>query len=354
MLVSESSLKKKTKTSENQKGKNVKKLSSVASLLCLLVISIFSPSALGSVPLPVGSEDQLREYALGQVVRGYRGVGAQSLVTIDNKPTWVEATGGSAEEVLDKLFSQEIVFGLSNPNDKVTGNLWLYNRDGRALFYGRTDYTVVDLKEGPPSYNIWMQKIPLLERVSAARLLALNLDGVTTHTEFLEVENGHIQFPSYLAGVDNGILVVYFDDQTEAVYNLWGVEGHAPSVTTEKSASWQIQSHYVVAGNDTTKIVVKFIETMSSPTVLLEDVRAGQTVVFDCLALTYGDNGQYFERPSEVIITKTDGSMSSAPIFTDGQTSLQLEPGSYRLRFTWPTFQKNRQIWYGPDGEGKG
>ncbi len=329
------------------------KFNSIIGWICI-VVSVFSLSAFGSTPLPVGSEDQLREFVLPQVVRGYRNVDAPSMVRIDNRPTWVEVFGNGAEDVLDKLFETEIVFGLSNTNDKVSGGVWLYNKDGKTLFYGHTDYKVSDLKDGPPSYNIWMQNIPLLEGVLIAKLLALNPDGLTTRTEFLKVENGHLQFPPYLAGVENGIIVVRFEGNVEVSFNLWQSEGSKPGAVTE-SAGWQIQSHYVVGGNDSARLTVKFIETSSPPTVLLQDVRAGQTVIFDCLALTYGDNGQYFERPTEVIITKADGSMSSAPIFSDGQTSLQLEPGSYRLRFNWPTFHQNRSIWYGPDsGEGKG
>lgn len=336
------------------------KLSSIiVGLLSLLVISLFNLTAIGSTPLPTGSEDQLREYVLPQVVRGYRVVNSPSLVRVDNQPTWVEVFGNGAEDVLDKLFDTEITFGLSNPNDKVAGNVWLYNKEGKALFYGATNYKLSDLKDGPPSYNIWMQRIPLLEGVLSAKLLALNPDGLTTRTEYLEVEGGRLQFPPYLAGVENGIIVVRFDGDVEVSFNLWQSEGQKPNSVTEKSPAWQIQSHYVIGGNDTTKVVVKFIETSSPPTVLLEEVKAGQTVVFDCLALTYGDNGQYFERPTEVILTKSDGSMSSAPIFADGLTSLQPEPGSYRLRFVWPTFHQNRTIWYGPDsggggGEGKG
>ena len=333
----------------------MKKISSIiVCLFGLLAIGVINQSAFGSTPVPVGSEDQLREYVLPQVVRGYRAVNSPSLVRVDNQPTWVEVFGNGAEDVLDKLFDTEITFGLSNPNDKVFGDVWLYDKDGKALFYGHTDYTVSDLKDGPPSYNIWMRNIPLLEGVLSAKLLALNPDGVTTRTEYLDVENGRLQFPPYLAGVENGIIVVRFEGDVEVAFNLWQSEGQKPGAVIEKSSAWQIQSHYVVDSNDTTKVMVKFIETMSPPTVRLKEVKAGQTVVFDCLALTHGDNGPYFERPTDVILTKSDGSMSSAPIFAEGQTSLQLEPGSYRLRFTWPTFQKNRQIWYGPDGEGKG
>ena len=333
----------------------MKKISSFAvGLLSLLVLCVLNLSAVGSIPLPIGSEDQLREYALPQVVRGYRDVTSMSLVRLDNQPTWVEVYGNGAEDVLDKLFGTEIVFGLSNPNDKVDGHVWLYDADGKALFYGSTSYTVEDLKDGPPSYRIWMQHIPLLGGVSNAKLLALNPDGVTTRTESIDVSNGRIMFQPYLAGVVNGIIAILFKDGTEAVYNLWQNGGNPVDSVPENSPEWQIEGHHVVSGGSSASVTVRFIETYNPPTILLKDVKQGQTVILDCLAMTYADGkGQYFERPTEVIITKSDGSMSTAPIFSDSMTSLKLQPGTYRLRFTWPTFQKSRTIWYG-DSEPQG
>jgi hypothetical protein len=326
------------------------------SLVALFVFGLgtfgATSTTLSNNTLPIGSEDQLREYALGKVVRGSRSVYGRSVTQVDNKPTWVNVKGNNAEEVLSKLFDTEITFGIGNTNDFVEGNVALFDSSDNLIFSGYTQYKVSDLVSGPPQYNIWMREVRLLEGVAWARILALNPDGVTTRTENVQVANGQVIFEPYMAGISNGILEVSFKGGSLSYFNLWEDKAHDPVVGSEFFPEWKIQSHYVVPGNDSVIITVKFVETMFQPTVFLKEVKAGQVVVFDCLALIYPDGMPAFERPTSVIITKDDGSMSSAPISNDSLTSLKLAPGSYRLRFTWPTFREGRMIGYQSNNDG--
>ena len=245
-------------------------------------------TTLSNNTLPIGSEDQLREYALGKVVRGSRSVYGRSVTQVDNKPTWVNVKGNNAEEVLSKLFDTEITFGIGNTNDFVEGNVALFDSSDNLIFSGYTQYKVSDLVSGPPQYNIWMREVRLLEGVAWARILALNPDGVTTRTENVQVANGQVIFEPYMAGISNGILEVSFKGGSLSYFNLWEDKAHDPVVGSEFfPPEWKIQSHYVVTGNDSGTIIVKIVETMSQPTVLLKEVKAGQVVVFDCIALVY-------------------------------------------------------------------
>lgn len=306
--------------------------------------------------LPIKSQDTLREYALGHVVRGFRDVSASSMVGMNNQPNWVEARGSSAEEVLDRLFGAEIVYSLANSNDTIEGRVWLYDAFDNLLFFGSARYTASAIGKVGPSYNIWMQSVPLLEKVSYAEVLVLNPDGVTVrHLNLDTDQKGHLLFNQYLAGVTNGILSVRFQDGSVVTYQLWNPVGEKPATVSESGPSWQIEGHHVYQLTEKDVLLVNFIEPWALPTVLLE-VKANQQVKFDVMGLVQQEVRKSFERPLSFTFTQVDGPWAGAgPIFPDQPTVIQLPgAGKFRIRFEWQNFGKPGMLYAGPDDGGKG
>jgi hypothetical protein len=331
----------------------MKKIISVIALIATMAVTAFAiepPTAI-VVPLPIKSQDVLREYALGKAVSGYRDVSADSMVFVQDQPTWVQVRGNSAEDVLDKLFSTEIVYKLANKLDQITGRVWLYDEFGNLLFYGSSQYFEIDLQKGPgPTYNIWMQSIPILNNVLSAEILVLGEDGKTVRKEQVGItQDGQVQFNAYYSGVTNGILSIKFKDGTLATYNLWAPVANTPSDLSE-SANWKIEGHYVVPPSEKDMIVVDILETWTLPTALI-DCKAGQVIRFNVIGILNINGVTSAERPIRAILTPVGNESWSAgwPMSPDGPTEIKpLVSGQNRVHFEWDKYGKPGMLYTGP------
>jgi len=331
---------------------------SIIGLVAGLALALTSSTASAAgLDLPIGSRDQLREYALGSVVRGFRDVVSPSLVQLDGRPTWIEAIGNGAEDVLDKLLAKNISFSLMNLDDTVHGRIWLYDAQGHLVFWGQSEYTPATLGKEGPSYDIWMQGIraPVVG-VASAEILVLDEDGKTTRTDQVRVENGQPIIYEWMAGVTNGILALKMEDGSVYTFNLWGGHSNEPTTTTESGGNWRISGHHVIPPSPASELLVNFVEVWELPTVLLE-VNSTQLVKFDVLGMVTIDGRNVFERPASIVYTQIDGGAWSGviPILSDSSISVKLPAaGKYRIRFEWKHFGKPNTIYAGPVGDSKG
>ena len=314
----------------------------------------------GAVSLPIGSEDQLREYALDKAVRGYKDVTADSIREVDNSPLFAKVVGNGAEDVLNKLLSIPITFSLANTNDEVRSQVWLYDSEDRLLFYGQSRYKVGTVGKTGSEYSIWMQDVPLLDNVQSAKLFVVNSEGVTVNSKDLRVENGQVIFDPYLAGSINGIMTVMFTDGSESVFDLSNPKSVTPAVVTSSSSNWNIEGHHVIQSSDGDTVLIKFIEFNYLPTVLVT-VKEGQKVVLDVMGAYHNEKGSVtFERPNRVFVSEVGGEGwgGEGGMLPDTSVILpipQNRSGMYRIRFGWENFRQGRRLYDGPnDGEGKG
>ena len=336
----------------------MKKIISVIALIATMAVAVLAiePPTPISVPLPIKSQDVLREYAMSHVVRGFRDVESPSMIYVPGQPTYVEVRGASAEDVLKKLFDKEIVYRLANEGDKITGNVWLYDESDNCVFYGYAQYDITVLQKGPgPEYKIWMQNNPILSNVQSAEIIVLGEDGVTVRKESLTVNlSGQVMFESYYAGAPNGILSVKFKDGTLATYNLWEPVANTPSDLSE-SANWKIEGHYVVPASDKDVVVVDILETWTLPTVLI-DCKVGQKFRFNVLGLVTVNGISSFERPTSVTLTPVGNETwaTVGPMSSDSPTEVTpLVAGKNRVHFGWDNFGKPGMLYTGPtDGKG--
>lgn len=354
----------------------MKKLTKLSAVLAIAIIALAIPawaqtptepqssgggSGGGSVSVPASIlpiEDQAtaRQYMLGNPVRGSRSVYSDSIDwDFEGTITSVSATGTGAEEILDKLFSAELRYFLTNPNDKVRGWVYLYDAKNNLLFHGTAEYLASIIGKEKPMYDIWMQEIPLLSDVKFAEVLALGEDGTTARRYRLEVNQyGQVKFPPWYSGAPNGLLAVKFNNGTVATYKLAKPVGSSPSSTTETVASWKIEGHYVCAGN------VNIIETWNRPTALVDlthnDIDINLDI--DVMGLVQKNGKTYFERPSAMIVTiqREDGSWTpEEPVELDpnGPTTFKgVDPIKFRARFVWREFGLPNLLYTGPEYDG--
>ncbi len=313
----------------------------------------------------IQSQDVLRQYALSIAKWGGRGVNAQ---TIDwDWPEMIRFTniaGAYGEEVLDKLFDVEFVYRLTNPDDQISGYVYLYDgsfmKPGGCqslLFYGNANYTLADLKTGKPQYQLWMQNIPLpILNASSAEVLALGEDGKTARREQISLNcKGQPMFPPYMAGAPNGILVVKGKDGSLVTYDFAGSVGEVPAGSSE-SASYKIEGHYVYTSNQKGGLpTIKITELWDRPSVFLE-VGANEIITFDVMGLVQMNGKTEFERPTGFIFEQVDGPWAGAgPLLQDQLTQTSLtHAGKYRIRFEWKNFGKPNTLYTGPSDGGKG
>ncbi|MFA6273199.1 MAG: hypothetical protein WC673_01775 [Candidatus Paceibacterota bacterium] len=310
----------------------------------------------------IQSQDALRNYALDIARFGTRSVNAP---TLDwnwvGNINYTNATGAYGEQILDKLFNAEFVYRLTNPEDKISGYVYLYDakfgndNNPNMLFFGNASYTLADLKVSKPQYNIWMQSIPLpLSNVSSAEVLALDEDGKTARRESLDINNGQPKLNPWFAGAPNGILAVKFQDGSLVTYDLASPTGEVP-VGSHESAAWKVDGHYVYkTGEKPTR--VKIIETWQRPSVLLE-ATAPQYIVIDVLGIVQMDGKTIFERPVSMEVTRQDSGETATVVLNNEMTDppkVLFPAGQFRIRFNWTNFGKPNNIYTGPTDGGKG
>ncbi len=305
--------------------------------------------------LPIGSQDELRNYALSKVVRGSRYVSAPSIDwNYDGSVTHTNVTGAGAENVLDKLFSADFRYRLINPDDQIRGYVYLYDKNDNLLFFGYSEFTAKDLETSKPQYSIWIQNVSMLDNVASAEVLALDQDGKTAKRYSIEIDDsGHLLFQPWMAGAPNGILVVRYKDGSLVKYDLSNPSGQIPGTTSEW-AGWKIDGHYVYKKSEKL-IVVKIIETWMRPTAIVT-VGANEAVAFDVIGLVQMNGSTTFERPLSVVFEQVDGPWAGAGNLDQNQPSKIVfpAPGTYRIRFEWKNFGQPNTLYTGPDDGGKG
>jgi hypothetical protein len=333
------------------------KLSVIISSLLLAVTSAWA-QAPASLPV-IQSIDTTRNYAAASVVRGGRGIWSNSMDwDYPERLTQVEATGSSAEEVLQKLFTTKLKYRLTNPGDTVEGWVWLYDASGTQVFSGHARYSGSDGKS-TAQYGIWLQQISLLDGVQDAEILVMDEDGRTANRRNVDVREGHILFEPWIAGAPNGILVVRFKDGSLATYRLNNPAMVEPGASNTGGESFKIDGHYTFVGTAGKDVIVEIVEPWYKPSVYIE-VAAGQVVSFNVSGVVQSDGATRFERPTAVREMLPNGSLSE-PIRLDWSDKTLLpairfsNPGKYRLQFDWVEFGKASTLYTGPtDGGGKG
>lgn len=321
-------------------------------LSLLLVVGLVTITATAQNKLPIKSQDALREYALGKVVRGFRDVTANSMIWSQDKPTWIEVRGNGAEDVLNKLFDTELLYSLANSLDKINGRVWLYDGDDNLLFFGSAEYLASVIGKDGPQYNIWVQRIPLLENVQSAEVFALSEDGTTMRRYDVALDqNGHILFDPWMSGAPNGILSVRFKDGTVMTFNLWNPVEDQPDALVEGNPTWKIDGHYVIPPSEKSLVNVTIVEAWTLPTIYLE-AKANQSFRLDVLGVVQLDGTTTFERPMFSTYTQVDGPLSGAGPMANNQPTVVQFPvaGIYRVRFDWKHFGKPYALYTGPDG----
>lgn len=305
----------------------------------------------GTSVLPISSQDELRNYALARVVKGSISLSSPSMDYSYNGLIYKEVDGLYAEDVLSKLIQTEFVFRLKNPDDVITG--YLYLRDGNngyCMFYGQAQFKVGE----KPNYSIWMQSIPLLRGVQSAEILALNPDGTSSanRQELAVTSNGQLLFSPWMAGAPNGLLSVRFTDRL-VIYPLAAPKAEAVGSSSVNLAGYQIEGHYQFRNPETVKIT----EVWQRPTVFLEIpvTNGNPEITFDVMGLVQNVQEVVFERPTAMIVSLVNGSeWSPIPFSGEEPTIIKLMPANYRIRFIWNKFGRPGMLYTGPSGGGKG
>lgn len=285
---------------------------------------------------------------------------AESIRSVGGQRLYVEAYGTNAEDVLNKLFGTTITYGLDNPEDEVTGRIWLYDDNDNNLFYGVAHYNKEAFEVGgtPPKYDIWIQRIPILENVRSAEILAIANDGTTANRQHVDVDdNGHVLFPPYLAGAVNGILVTTLKDGSTVTYRLSDGTARPGSEFLETDAQWSIAGHHVFKPSSEKLVVADIVALWEDPTLLIT-LKVGQTLRLDIKGVVQIDGVVSIERPSSFIYTREeDGFVGSAPGINQGYTDISLPAGTYRFRSpssAWDKFAQPTTLYTGPIDNGGG
>lgn len=322
-----------------------------ALLVAMCTLLTFSSSVEAQDP-PIGSPDVARNHMLSKVRRGYISLQSPSMdYSYEGAVISAEVVGGPAEQVLAKLGEVVFLFRLTNPEDLVTGWVYLYDINDNLLFYGNTQFKVTDLASGKPKYDIWPHTLPLFFSAKSAQVLALNPDGTTGGQVYdLQVnDKGQVLFSHWMAGIENGLLVVKWQDGSVTSYRLTNPKKQSPTLAEEQS-EFTIRGHHVL--KDPTEI--KILALWDRPTVFVEFTRETE-VRFDVAGVVQKNGGVEFERPvsmeysgpMEVVIDLASiKPMPQKIIFPKGS--------SFRLSFTWGEFGKPGLLYTGPSDGGKG
>ncbi len=343
----------------------MKNINAVIRFIITAILGLWAFIATAALEVPPADSGAARETALKKAVHGFRQVSATSIREVGGLPLYVEVWGTSAEDVLKNLFAKAIQYRLDNPEDTVVGQLWLHDESDNTLFYGTAEYTKNAFEAGgtPPQYSIWIQRVPILQDVRSAEILAIGDDGKTANRQRLEVDkDGHVLFPSYLAGAVNGLLVSVLNDGRVVTYRLSDSAVYATPTFGEKHAQWNIAGHHVFGLSKDELVIVDVLELWENPTILVT-IRAGQTIRLDVKGVVQIDGVVSIERPANLIFSREgESEESSTPgISTDSYTDIpSLRAGTYRIRFPateWKQFAQPTTLYTGPidnDGNGKG
>lgn len=334
----------------------MKKFATAVVVMVLLCMAMTVTAQLPtSLPMVTGP-DAMRNYALGIVKSGSRYVSSPSMNwNWSESFTYTNVSAGYAEKVLDGLFSTEFRYRLLNTNDLINGHVWLYDAPGSLIFYGRADYTLADLNNGSPQYNIWLQGIPLpVTNVYSATILALDADGRTANQSSLSVDHTGRPIFNWGAGCSNGVLAIILNDGTAASYSLYDPAAMGTTTSVEQQVAWKIEGHYPVKTTPGMTNTVKIIEIWNRPTVLLEVATntPSTLVIVDVVGLIQ-ENGTSFERPYALEFTPIEGGEPyELPLNTTKPSLVEFPSGTCRLVFKWRKFGQPGLLYTGPYGKG--
>ncbi len=328
-----------------------------ASIL-LLVVSwlVFGSNVFAQphVPLPIGSEAELRIFAVSEVAKGtllLEGVNPQDHQTMVH----VTVYGDGAEDVLRQLRQVELRYKVGNTNDPITAHLWLDDEKGNTLFYGSHTYTEVEVRANTkPSLLLWMQNIPLpTTGVVSAEVRALHDDGRTSSERYQQtVRNGTPFLQPWLTGRPNGQLVLTLEDGSQIFYDLSNPVPIIPSLLRTRITEMVISSHHEFEPHNGAGFNVTIREVTSDPTLYIP-LKSGQYIYFDVQGYVEMDGRKFWERPLAVDILNKDGVRVAGQLFRDeGPQGVQFPPeiaGEFRFFFTWLNFQKPGRLYTGPE-----
>ena len=285
---------------------------------------------------------------------------APSLVKMQGTQPYAFVNAVGAEDVIQKLLAQDIIYGLLNPDDEILSEIYLYDANGNNTFYGQARYKMdqVNGKGSGPAYAIWMQYAPILSNVSSAKVLVTDDKGQTKDTIDLDVtKGGEILFRSYLSGAPNGLLVVTFKDGNIKTYRLSDPKALVFGYTDDASRNtpFQIDGHHVFRHADANVVHIDFVEIYHRPTVYLEYAK-GQNLVVNVQGLLQDTGVTIVERPSALVFVSVDGKISGTqPLNTDSATTITLPgEGKYRIRFEWNKFGQPNTLYYSTPTDGGG
>ncbi|MDD4901052.1 MAG: hypothetical protein PHS62_02995 [Patescibacteria group bacterium] len=274
----------------------------------------------------------------------------------DSPLTYVQARGNGAENVLDQLFGVELVYRLFNPLDVVHGYTWLYNSCDTTVFSGYAKFVGVSLETNTPTYEIWMNGVPLPSTVQSAEVLALDENGQTANRYPLEVDKcNEPLFYEWMCGAPNGLLVLKSPNGVLCIYRLGDVSVFSSPVLQEKS-HWQIAGHHVLdlMPGHTAWIA----EAYYLPTALFRVPEKLKTTL-DVYGIVQKDSQLLLVRPLAAIITPTDPTLPQWVVNLDQSrptVDVPFEIGEYRVRFDWTGtgFMEPGNLYTGPMSGGGG
>ncbi|MEN9647721.1 MAG: hypothetical protein RLY57_525 [Candidatus Parcubacteria bacterium] len=204
-------------------------------------------------PLPmIRSKEDLKSWAIEQVVSGNLGLGSTSLLTGADNVTDVYVSGSGADEVLAKLSSARFRFRVAEPKDGVYVYGSLTNSGGDQLFYGNgyggIDSSGVDWKLLETNVKFSLSSsiaipVPFTDEVSEIYLIYRDESGNYQWSESLGYSqwNKTFYFPTEFAGKD-GQLIFRLGNakggvKSSVAYSLKGVPLASPQIVAGLTTS---------------------------------------------------------------------------------------------------------------------
>ena len=283
----------------------------------------------------IQNQDVLRAYAEGMVSNWTHqawsdGIDWSRLRSV----TYTNGHAIDAQDALDEMSKIPLVFGVKISNPWITEYSELRDASSNVLFSGSIGYAGLGGGKDK-SFVFWPNVVPLLNNVRSAYVLAFAQDGSTTNYH-VDVSNGQMLFPVWVAGARNGILEVGFNDDT---YQQFYLSKPATSPVVSKTAGTSsIDGDLSVDDTSTNRLVIRGIVMSKKPiaTVILSKKNF---VLIDLQGLQYDDVGNLSaERPIGAKAVNEHGQVVPLKLNGNCATSISLLGGRWTLFFVWKTF----------------
>lgn len=284
----------------------------------------------------LGNPDEFRNFGLSQGRRGLIYISSKSMDwNYTNSVTSAEASGNYTEEILQKLFEQELSYRIMNPADEINGQLYIMDENSHIIFYGYCKYHISDIQGGQrPKFTVWQYHVYLFSNVDYADIIGIDESGETSRTiENVGVSDGQIRLSNYMAGKENAILAVHFKDGT-SLYIRLGDGTKENGATGENVVDFAIDNHYMVKNPS----VITITALQERPTVYLQITGESKEVKFDVAGIyTQKAADAVVERPTKVVLSTPEGLPLGEFSLSENNT-LNFPRGNYRIRFIWQSF----------------